>query len=74
MLLTKPTQTHPTLEEDTMDLLLTKYLELRNSEEGQTMAEYGLLLALIAVVVVAAILVLGPAIANIFNDIAENLS
>lgn len=57
-----------------MDLLLTKYLELRNSEEGQTMAEYGLLLALIAVVVVAAILVLGPAIANIFNDIAENLS
>jgi pilus assembly protein Flp/PilA len=37
------------------------------------MAEYGLLLALIAVVVVAAILVLGPAIANIFNDIAGNL-
>ena len=43
-----------------MDLMLQKYLELRNSEEGQTMAEYGLLLALIAVVVMVAVLALGP--------------
>lgn len=42
-------------------------------EEGQTMAEYALLLALIAVIVIAALLVLGPAIATLYNEIAGNL-
>ena len=41
------------------DLMLKKYLELRNSEEGQTLAEYALLLALIAIVVIAALLFWG---------------
>ena len=49
-----------------MDFFVQKYLEFQNalkSEEGQTMAEYGLLLALIAVaVVIGAITLLGPAI------------
>ena len=56
-----------------MDLMLQKYLELRNSEEGQTMAEYGLLLALIAIVVMAAVLVLGPQIAGVFTDVGTAL-
>lgn len=42
-------------------------------DQGQTMAEYGLILAGIAVVVMAAIVVLGPAIAQIFTDIANSL-
>lgn len=42
-------------------------------DRGQTMAEYGLILAGIAVVVMAAIVVLGPAIAQIFTDIANSL-
>jgi pilus assembly protein Flp/PilA len=56
-----------------MDLMLQKYLEVRNSEEGQTMAEYGLLLALIAVVVIAAVTLLGGNISTVFNNIAGEL-
>lgn len=42
-------------------------------EEGQTMAEYALILALIAIIVIAALVLLGPAIANIYNDIRSSL-
>ena len=42
-------------------------------EEGQTMTEYGVLLALIAVVVIVALLVLGPKIAAVFTNVAGNL-
>jgi pilus assembly protein Flp/PilA len=42
-------------------------------EDGQTMTEYGVLLALIAVVVIAALIVLGPQIANLFTKVANQL-
>jgi pilus assembly protein Flp/PilA len=42
-------------------------------EEGQTMAEYGLLLAVIAVIVVAAALVLGQSISSLFLGVAKSL-
>ena len=37
------------------ELVQKKYLELRNSEEGQTLAEYAILLALIAIIVIVAV-------------------
>lgn len=40
------------------------------NEKGQGMVEYALLVGLIAVVVIAALMVLGPAIAKRFTDIA----
>ncbi len=40
---------------------------------GQTLVEYGLLLALIAVVVIAALIFLGPVISALFNDIGNTL-
>ncbi len=43
-------------------------------EEGQTMAEYAPILALIAIVVIAALSLLGPEISNIFGDITEELT
>jgi pilus assembly protein Flp/PilA len=43
------------------------------SEKGQDLAEYALLLALIAIVVIAALLLLGPQIAAIFNQITAAL-
>ena len=43
-------------------------------EEGQGMVEYGLLVALIALVVVAALLILGPRIANMFEDAGDKLT
>ena len=38
------------------------------------MVEYGLLIALIAVVVIAALLFLGPVVADLFNDIGNTIS
>ena len=42
-------------------------------DKGATMVEYGLLVALIAVVVIAALLILGPAIADLFTGVAGSL-
>lgn len=42
-------------------------------EKGATMVEYGIMVALIAVVVMAAVLLLGPAIAALFNEVTAAL-
>jgi len=42
-------------------------------EEGQTLVEYGLLLALIAIIVIVALLFLGPIVSEIFQNVGENL-
>ena len=49
------------------------YLSGLRREEGQTMTEYGVLLALIAIVVIAALLGLGPKIATLFQKVANQL-
>jgi pilus assembly protein Flp/PilA len=40
---------------------------------GQTLVEYGLLLALIAVVVIAALIFLGPIVSGLFDNIGETI-
>jgi pilus assembly protein Flp/PilA len=40
---------------------------------GQGMLEYALIIALVAVVVIAALVLLGPQIANIFNQVNNTL-
>ncbi len=42
-------------------------------EEGQTLVEYGLLLALIAIIVIVALLFLGPIVSRIFQNVGSNL-
>ena len=54
------------------DWLELSRIELRR-EEGQTMTEYGILLALIAVVVIAALILLGPAIKSVFTSVTNSL-
>ena len=49
----------------TMDLLD----DLRNSEEGQTMAEYGVVLAVITLVIVATLLALSGAINGALEEV-----
>lgn len=44
---------------------------LGNEESGQGMVEYGLIIALIAVVVVAALVILGPKISSIFTGAGD---
>ena len=58
------------------DALLNLYCRVAawlESEDGQGMAEYGLILALIAVVVIVALTFLGANIANKMNQVAGNL-
>ena len=42
-------------------------------EKGATMVEYGLMVALIAIIVIAGLIVLGPAIRDMFIGIRANL-
>jgi len=45
----------------------------RDDEEGQTLVEYGLLLALIAIIVIVALVFLGPIVSQIFQNVGKNL-
>ena len=42
-------------------------------EKGQGLVEYALILVLIAIVVIAALSLLGPEVGNVFNDITNGL-
>jgi pilus assembly protein Flp/PilA len=42
-------------------------------EKGQGLVEYALILVLVAVVVIAILALLGPAISNIFRNIVRNI-
>ena len=47
---------------------------LQTKEEGQGLAEYALILVLVAIVCVAALLFLGGSINNVLNNVATNLN
>ena len=51
----------------------TAVQQARRDERGATMIEYGLMVALIAMIVVPALLILGPAIVGLFTDVAGSL-
>jgi pilus assembly protein Flp/PilA len=61
------------------EFMMQKYLEINNwieslkREEGQTLAEYALLLALIAILVIGAVTLLQENITSVFNRIAGRL-
>ncbi len=42
-------------------------------EKGQGLVEYALILVLVAIVVIAALMVLGPIIGNVFSKINSSL-
>ena len=57
-----------------LQLISTLLTQLRRKdEEGQTLVEYGLLLALIAIIEIVALLFLGPIVSQIFSNVATNL-
>ena len=43
-------------------------------EEGQGLVEYALILVLIAVVVIAILTLIGPAVGNVFSEIWRSLT
>ena len=46
---------------------------LRNREEGQDMIEYALLAALISIVAIVIILLIGPYLKDLFQDVVDAL-
>lgn len=57
--------------------MMTKtYVQLMNkikSRKGQTLVEYGLILALVSIVVIAVLTLLGPQLKNIFSTVTSSL-
>lgn len=47
---------------------------LRSTERAQGLVEYALILTLVAIVVIAALMILGPMIGNTFSAINSSLS
>lgn len=59
-----------------MNTLALVYLYVRNlfsSEEGQGMAEYGLILALVAVAAITALGLMGDGLITIFTGVTDEL-
>lgn len=60
-----------------MDFMLeqyVKFMSLLKRQEGQTLVEYALLLVLIALVVIAAVTIVGRKACNVYSVIGSNLS
>ena len=55
-------------------MLLNLWNDVWSDESGQDLAEYALLIALIAIVVIAAVTLLGGNISTVFNNIAGALN
>ena len=54
-------------------LFVTGYDRVTSEDEGATAVEYGLLVGLIAVAIVAALLLLGPKLAAMFQSVTDTL-
>lgn len=48
-------------------------MKLSMKQKGQGMVEYALILVLVAVVVIAAVTLMGPIVGNVFSTINESL-
>jgi len=46
----------------------------KKNEKGQGLVEYALILVLVAIVVIAALMILGPIIGNVFSKVNSSLS
>lgn len=55
---------------------MTKYIakfQARLNERGATAVEYGLMVALIAIVIIAAVVLLGSNLSNLFHSVATSV-
>jgi pilus assembly protein Flp/PilA len=53
--------------------VLTRILELED-EDGQTLVEYGLLIAMLAILVIVALIFLGPVLSQIFQNVGTTMN
>lgn len=53
--------------------MVSTFTSMIRDEEGATMVEYGLLVALIAMVALAAVTTLGKNLSNVYNTVAGSI-
>ena len=56
-----------------LDLLMVLARRSGRREEGQGMVEYGLIIALVAVVAIAGLIILGPKIGSLFSSLGTSV-
>jgi pilus assembly protein Flp/PilA len=61
-------------QSNTKEDVMKKLATLMKDESGQTMVEYGLLIALISIAVIAVLVLLGPRIAGFFQAVDDQLA
>jgi pilus assembly protein Flp/PilA len=54
-------------------MVLSRLFGRARCEHGQGLVEYALIIALVAIVVIGTLILLGPQIASIFQNISNNL-
>jgi pilus assembly protein Flp/PilA len=54
-------------------MLSTLWNRIPTREAGQGMVEYGLIIALVAVVAIAGLIILGPKIADLFSSLGSSV-
>ncbi len=54
-------------------MMFRVFNQIHHQEDGQSMIEYGLIIALIAVVVVVALTLLGTNVSSLFTKLASSL-
>ena len=59
--------------EEHQETMLARFFRDRGADAGQTLAEYALILSLIAVVAIAALILLGTDIQNILSSVGSKL-
>ena len=52
---------------------IQSFITTRRSEKGATAVEYGLMVALIAIVIIAAVALLGTNLRDLFNNVADSV-
>ena len=57
-----------------MNTLKAQFNRFVREDDGATMVEYGLMVALIAVVCIAAVTALGTAVSGMFANVASNVA
>ncbi len=57
-----------------MTEIYVQFLNKMKSRKGQTLVEYGLILALVAIVVIAVMTIMGDQLTNIFSTVTSSLA
>jgi pilus assembly protein Flp/PilA len=59
--------------ESELSAMLTRWFGRAHGQSGQGLVEYALIIALVAVIVISALILLGPQLASIFQNTSHNM-